>query len=552
MKRVTPELVDIGLHGAIISPRRCIQGTFSQKISRMAPISIPTSSRLPSSLRLKSTDPVVFKTLNRLSRASLLTIALDWLEEADQDLSSPCLLDEGEEDDEGESGETYPLASSVEDVRQIYLDLQARKGSKREVVDRIVEGDWRDGLSLYQLAMVDLQYLYDHPTSQKWSAYRIAALRMPTASAEAEEPLKLDKESLAIPRFHPSTFLHQLQAQVLPDVKAHYNFDQHKTLPLMILRIFILDSPYNTDLAATSQGGDRLSVSSEASRTVYIAFPDASPHVFLSTPQAVGSTTAGEFKSLRSLIIEGIPKALSRPRARYTLKSTNLSTRNLKELLDRRGAGKTNAAGGGWGIYADPKKQQSPLDTVLPTPPSSDGDDGPGALSNPSDLHRKRAVGPVADPQERAVKRAKTVAQARFGNSAKIDDGKGVERVDIVMEDAFTLDDGPRTGRDEAAMDRERHGRPKEPRTGRRSNLEEILLREREDVDEEEDPLPGHWRPKVRLTFHGGHVFAGIRQLVENGIIDGERMPGWMTGEEGVTIGAVRHGRIRGHKGSGI
>lgn len=60
------------------------------------------------------------------------------------------------------------------------------------------------------------------------------------------------------------------------------------------------------------------------------------------------------------------------------------------------------------------------------------------------------------------------------------------------------------------------------------------------------------WRPRVKLTFHGSHVFAGIRQLVECGIIDGERMPGWMTGEEGVTIGAVRHGRIRGHKGSGL
>jgi central kinetochore subunit Mis15/CHL4 len=56
----------------------------------------------------------------------------------------------------------------------------------------------------------------------------------------------------------------------------------------------------------------------------------------------------------------------------------------------------------------------------------------------------------------------------------------------------------------------------------------------------------------VRLTFHGSHVFAGIRQLVECGIVDGERMPGWMTGEEGVTIGAVRNGRIRGHKGSGL
>ncbi|KAH8906941.1 CHL4-domain-containing protein [Coniochaeta sp. PMI_546] len=483
----------------------------------MAPISIPTSSRLASSLRLETSNPIVSRTLSRLSRPSLISIVLDWLDENNEALSAPYLLDKDDED-YPEDG-LYPPASSVEELREIYTDLQARKGSKREVVDRILEGDWRDGLSLYQLAMVDLQYLYDHPTSQKWSAYRIVPLRTPSSTAEAEAPQTVDKWSLAVPRFHPSTFLQQLQAQVLPDIKAHYNFDRHKSLPILILRVFILDSPYNTDLAATSKGGDRLSANSESSRTVYIAFPDASPHIFISKSQTIGSAAAGESKSLRSLIVEGIPKALSRPRERYTLKSTSLSTRNLTELTHRRGSGRTNAAGGGWSVFADPKKKVSPLDTVLPTPPTSEGDDEAGIDATEVELTRKRAVSPATEREERAAKRAKRVAQARFGDTAKVNDGKGVERVDIVIEDPF-----------------------------------EILSQERDEdeIDQEEEAAGGRWRPNVRLTFHGTHVFAGIRQLVEQGIIDGERMPGWMTGEEGVTIGAVRHGRIRGHKGSGI
>jgi central kinetochore subunit Mis15/CHL4 len=522
----------------------------------MAPISIPTTSRLPSSLRLEAANPVVFKTLNRLSRPALLSLVLDWLDENNEALSAPYLLDEGDEDYD-ENG-LYPAASSVEELREIYTDLQARKGSKREVVDRIIEGDWRNGLSLYQLAMTDLQYLYDHPISQKWSAYRILPLRTPSKSAEAEVAPKVDKESLTVPRFHPSTFLQKLQAQALPDVKAHYNFDRHKTLPLLILRIFILDSPYNTDLAATSNGGDRLSANSDSSRTLYIAFPDASPHIFISKSQTVGPATAGESKSLRNLIVEGIPKALSRPRERYTLKSTSLSTRNLQELVHRRGPGRTNAAGGGWSVYTDPKKNRSPLDTVLPTPPASDGDDGAVTGLKGAGVSRKRAVSPATERQERAVKRAKRVAQARFGESAKVDDGKGVERVDIVVEDPFVMESRqatpqggltlPRSNNDEDADEE-----PREPRSGRRSNVEEMLNRERADDEEEElEAVGGRWRPNVRLTFHGTHVFAGIRQLVEQGIIDGERMPGWMTGEEGVTIGAVRHGRIRGHKGSGL
>jgi central kinetochore subunit Mis15/CHL4 len=529
----------------------------------MAQITVATSSRLPSSLRLEAGSAIVARTLTRLSRSSLLSIVLDWLGESNQGLSAPYLL-RPDDDDYPEDG-LYPPANSVEELREIYTDLQARKGSKREVVDRIIDGDWRDGLSLYQLAMADLQYLYDHPTSQKWSAYRIVPLRTPASSAEAEAALKADKESLTIPRFHPSTFLQQLQTQVLPDVKAHYNFDRHKTLPILLLRIFVLESPYNTDLAGTSNAGDRSSASSDSSRTLYIAFPDASPHIFISKSQSVGTAAAaGDSRSLIGSIVEGIPKALSRPRERYTLKPTHLSTRNLQELVQRRGSGRTNAAGGGWSIYADPKRRVSPLDTVLSTPPTSDGDDQDGSTVKLATSSRKRATSHETEREERAAKRARRVAQARFGDAGKVDDGRGLERVDIVMEDPFAMERGQEVAQGQgfltfppSDLDDEpggEHDRPRAPRAGRRSGVKEILswATDDDETQMDEDVVRGRWRPNVGITFHGSHVFAGIRQLVEQRIIDGERMPGWMTGEEGVTVGAVRHGRVRGHKGSGI
>jgi central kinetochore subunit Mis15/CHL4 len=174
---------------------------------------------------------------------------------------------------------------------------------------------------------------------------------------------------------------------------------------------------------------------------------------------------------------------------------------------------------------------QTPLDLILPSPPlSSSLSDGEGE-GGKTDGKRTAAAGPllsVADEMDqRAAKRARLVARARFGETARVGDGKGVERVDVVIEDLF-----PRAG----GGDRRSGG---DADNG-------------DDYDEEEDDEEGKWRPRVRLTFHGTHVFAGIRQLVEAGIVDGERMPGWMTGEEGVTVGAVRRGRIRGHKGSGM
>jgi len=525
----------------------------------MARISIPTTGRLPSALRVDPSNPAVSKILNRLSRTSLLSIALDWLDENNQSLAAPYLRPAEADNDSEDDDDFNPPARSLPALQELYADLQVRKGSKREVIDRITEGDWRRGLSLYQLAMADLQYLYDHPLSQRWTAYRIVPLKPhnPDADADDNMPSVEDKQSLVIPRFHPSTFLNALQAQVPPDVKAHYNFDRHRTLPLLLLRIFILDSPYNTPLGLRSSS----TTTFDTSRTVYIAFPDASPHVFISKPQSLSTTagaTGGESKSLRTLIVEGIPKALSRPRQRVTLKATGLMTRNLTELLDRKGAQRTNAAGGGWGVYADEKTKESPLDTVLPTPPLSEEDshssEGRGRGK------RERLLSAPERKEERARKRARLVAKARFGESGRLEDGKGVERVDIVVDDPFHVDsrdDGEderrRSGedRDEADEDEEiQWERRASSKGGRKSRADA-------DVEMEVEKEPGGdggeaWRPYVRLTFHGSHVFAGIRQLVEHGIIDGERMPGWMTGEEGVTVGAVRSGRIRGYKGSGV
>ncbi|KXX82532.1 Kinetochore protein mis15 [Madurella mycetomatis] len=525
----------------------------------MPRISIPTTARLPSSLRVDPKNPAVSKILSRLSRSSLLAVALDWLDENNLPLAQPYLRGGSDQDDYDEDDgidDFYPPARSPESLQELYTSLQSRKGSKREILDRILEGDWRHGLSLYQLAMADLQYLYDHPTSQKWTAYRIVPLKPPT-DPDGEDPPELDKQSLTIPRFHPSTFLRTLQSQTLPDIKAHYTFDTHRTLPILLLRIFILDSPYNTNLSLQHTSP---AMTFDSARTVYIAFPDASPHVYISRPQQTTSTSTstntdtgtsahgnssagGEAKSLRNLIVEGIPKALSNPlrRQRFTLRSTNLATRNLAELVERRGAGRTNSAGGGWSMYADERVKESPLDLAHRLP---------------------RPGGAVESKGERTAKRARMVARARFGGMGRVGDGKGVERVDVVIEDAFPAEAAADYDEDEneeeegvSGLGQSTAGVGARGGGGRKSQVDVDLDRVAEDEEEGDADEVQHqdeWRPYVRLTFHGSHVFAGIRQLVECGIVDGEQMPGWMTGEEGVTIGAVRNGRIRGHKGSGL
>ncbi|KFY20272.1 hypothetical protein V493_07707, partial [Pseudogymnoascus sp. VKM F-4281 (FW-2241)] len=262
-----------------------------------------------------------------------------------QPLGAPYLADPDSSDDL-HVGDFYPPHSTLPDLRDFYTSLQSTRGTRTALIDRLLTGDYRHGLTLYQLAMADTLILQTHPTSQKWSAYAL------TPSHSSAPP---------IPRFHPSTFLKALQRALPPDIKAHYNLDRPPGLPLLLLRVMLLDTPYAT--TPTLAGA----------KVVYVAFPDASPHIFLSAGSSQPSTTTTTTKEntardLRRTLIACLPTALSRPRARYTLASTNLSARSLEAMIALRGGGRTGTAQGGWGGYALSGKRagDTPLEAVAP------------------------------------------------------------------------------------------------------------------------------------------------------------------------------------------
>ena len=52
--------------------------------------------------------------------------------------------------------------------------------------------------------------------------------------------------------------------------------------------------------------------------------------------------------------------------------------------------------------------------------------------------------------------------------------------------------------------------------------------------------------PSITMRLDGVNVFHGVYEGICEGWVDGERVPGWLTGEEGRTEGRVRDGRIEG------
>lgn len=489
-------------------------------MARLKAVRAPTTASLPNNLRIPSTAPSLVKTLGKISRQSLLDLAFEWLDEKNVQSFRPFLEEDELERADDEEINPYPAAVTVEDVRETYRELQSRRGGKREVIDRILEGDWRHGITLRQLAMADLRHVEDHPAgSHRWTALKLTPIRG-SKSGSPDSVESSSDISACIPRFHSSTFLQNLQREISPLVKAHYHLSRSKSLPLTFLRIFITDSPYQYPREPPE-------IFTDASRVVYVAFPDSCPFLYTSIAAPPGTKTAvasshplaTDTRTLRHILREALPKALSRPHERFTLEPTSLTAKSLHALLALRGPGRTNGANGAFSIFADAVVEGSPLDprasnTVSPDeyqhgePPEKDKE-RKGSEEQSTDTKdqlqqtKKSNIRPSdSEPDPEGSKRRKLAVYSRFGTAGTPASAAPLDRLDIRLLDPPVADD--------------------------------------EDPNEVVDSTS---TPTITLTFHGTDVVSGLRKLAELGVADPERMPSWMTGEEAVSVAAVRGGR---------
>ncbi|KAJ4294519.1 chromosome loss- protein [Kalmusia sp. IMI 367209] len=491
----------------------------------MAPKSnatVPDYKNIPHSHRLPVDHREVQRTFSKLSRQSLLALAHQWLAKKNRDFCRPYLLGDRGVHEEEEEEEQYTPAQSYEELQEVYKELAARKGGKREVQDRILEGDWRTGISMYQLATAEIQYLIDHPNSLRWTAKRLA--RIPNAKS-ASLDMEVTNDSEHLPRFQAQTFMANLARELTPLMKAHYLLIKIKTMPMTILRVYIHDSPYSTEASLAADSGN-----SDSAKAVFFIWPNGSPFVYSSIANHLGQAIGDDGRHLRDIVQQAIPKAFSRPSARYQLASTNFTTKSLDALLAYRGPGKTNAAAGGWSIFQDHSFSQNALDFI--TSQRGDGQSRNGVHKDTTAGASKPGPGPgrakrtLDDKETSEAKRRHKVAEGRFGSSAQPNDGQGLERVEVRIDDPFPSipSTSEQTNGDSSTIsaqpaNRNRRGRPS------------LLDRSIDEIEVLEGGAV--WVPDVRVVFQGSHVFAGVRQLVEQGVIDGEKMPGWMTGEAG-------------------
>ncbi|CAI7563990.1 unnamed protein product [Penicillium glandicola] len=454
----------------------------------------PTTASLPNNLRIPSSTPSLTKSLGRLSRQALLDLAFTWLDDRNIASFPPYLQSNEEDSPDDDEALPYPAGETIEEVRQVYEDLQDRKGAKREVLERILEGDWRHGITLRQLAMADLRYMDDHPASLRWTALELSQIDTKRKNSKTPPPADW---SGSVPRMQAATFVQGLQREISPLVKAHYHLTHSATLPLTFLRIFVVDSPYQSPRQAAE-------IFTDSSRVIYVAFPDSCPYVYISIAASSGSKAA----PLANLLTTDT-RTLQRL-ARFSLQATSLAAKNLPTLLALRGPGRSTASNGAFSIFADAAIEGSPLDprpsnTVSPEEHIGVSHSGPaeGKENTDSSANKRRYSGIDTGLLSPDSKKRRLAIQSRFGTLGSSLAPAPLDRLDI------RLLDKPGSSEDQD-----------------------------EDVDDSTSTLPA-----VSLTFAGADVIGGIRALAELGIIDPGRMPSWMTGEEGVSVATVRQGQ---------
>lgn len=453
------------------------------------------------------------KSLSRLSRAALIDLALHWID--NHSSCAPYLASNRTVAESDEEDYLFPAARSLNELRTIWKNLRIDEdaGSKQHVIDRIVDGDWRRGLSLYQHATIDFAQLSSNDTALRWSALRLVALDTSlTVSATFSEARPAKQRKIthgthpSYPTVSPHNFLKTLKSTLSPLLKSTYHLTNLKIAgqALPVLRLYL--SP----TAAFGPRGRSIPRNArhatDGGRIMYIALPPSSPYIYVSLAGATASATMGptapakakmDVTSMKRLVIEAIPKALSRPHERWALESTKLTTRSLRAMCELRGSGRPGTAGGAFACFHTDEAgnvavEPSPVDVAVAAYPSPPPDEADDEEESPM-FFPERAKDGEEEADQRAKRKRKAELDARFGPEAHTKRAR-LDRVTAKIEDVC------------------------QARGEERSLV---------------DAAP------VSVSFGGTDVHAGLRTLAELGVLDISRMPGWVAGEEGMSTISV-------------
>lgn len=375
------------------------------------------------------------------------------------------------------------------------MRAEGSKWKKAKLVDRILFEYWPNGLNLLQLAQIDCQLIVDNPNAYYW------ILSTVKDAWGAQASLSLD----------PLLFLNRLARELGKMFMSYIYVCTHPNMPLILIRIQVFDLlPFGRQ---SSRNPEMQKSHITSHKPYFLAVPMNSPHLIHSP----GNDLVSE------IVLQVVESSLSKsPREvlRLETPSSQKAVRSLESMHTLKGCSRFANSMGPWIPYADGEADISPLASL---------EDHPVILSQ-SEV--------CSSAEEKLLKSA----NIRFKGTAS-----GTIKSDVLFEDNKSL----RKRRKLHTEDEE--GLP--PRTIRKSQFASIAPIRFAEFTIQND-LPSHEHSNedangpsnVILKLVGNDVFAGLHELATKStdpkklVVDPSKLPGWLTGEEGISCEFIRNG----------
>lgn len=374
-------------------------------------------------------------------------------------------------------------------IRQEAKHMKHQKSTKSQIIDKILYDFWAGGLNLLQLAQIDCQLIVDNPNAYFW------VLSSVKDAWDKETPISLD----------PPSFLKKM-AQHLSDIFMCYIYVcTHPEMPLVIIRIQVFDLLPGNLTGRIRNRAERPHITSH--KPYFLAIPMNSPHIIHSPGNDVVSEVVLQ-------VVESSLPCDSRNFLRLERSKSQKAVRSLESMHILKGSSRFANCMGAWAPYADGVADISPLAKL----------DEHAVVKGPLALQE-------CDTEEH---RREKLANIRFKGSSS---GQLVS--DRLYDQAKPLKQKKRHNDD---ID-DRRSRIKSDNKYR--SIAPIRYAEfeiQEPLGDEDDDLS-----HVVVKLVGNDVFAGLHELsVQNkaDVVDPETLPGWLTGEEGLSCGVVKNGQF--------
>ncbi|CCE65491.1 hypothetical protein TPHA_0L01360 [Tetrapisispora phaffii CBS 4417] len=374
---------------------------------------------------------------------------------------------------------SYSGNRSVKEISRTLDLLQQTKARRRVLAKQILFEYWPNGLNLFQIAQVDCYILINKENNNKW------------VSSTA---WKSNKEKFTL-NIDPEELILDVQKELSKFYFSSLYIFRYPSLPLVVCRIQLYDlnnsflksisdktRNKNSDMSTTSIDIDK-SVNKDliSRQPFYVAIPDNSSTLIHSADR----------DTYAQMIMQSIQKAVSK-REHIIFKSDNdPPVKSLHSINILKGISRDSNSLGPWSVYSKGSFDISPLNNIT---------------------------------KHISVKGKRTYTETDASDDEEFGDIKRIR-----LENNFQRFKGHFSDQLDNYQDKTTYYKSLVP-------IEKISFTLKNTLPGTDDDV------SINFKLQGNDIFGGLHELADKKLVNSAKVPGWLTGENGISSGTIVNG----------